>query len=313
MDCFHPRTIRLFDGRSQVVRCDRCLACLAYRQGGWLVRLRQEMQDRGGAYFATLTYDDEHLPMFRSQDWRFIHDEPVPAVSKRDIQKFHMDMRKRFQQGFYMDDSLVPFGGKVQRIDLSTFTRFSFYLTSELGPEGKRPHYHGIYFGLPEDPFLVANLFNKIWYRGFTMVEPAQTTAAAAYVSKYLVNDSFVPPPSEAPDYPRMFSLMSKGLGKGYLSPKMMDWHRSAPLQRCFHPNGKDREILPRYWKDRLFDDDMKASLLDKSVELAEARQAALNSMDEDSRLLYLEDLNHSEEEAVRQAEWRFRKTGKLK
>lgn len=313
MDCFHPRTIRLTDGTRQVVRCDHCLACLSYRQGGWLVRLREELESRGGGYFATLTYDDAHLPMFRSKDWRFINDPPVPCVSKKDIQHFHMSLRKRFQQGFYIDDSLVPFGGSVQRIDLHRFTRFSFYLTSELGPEGKRPHYHAIYFGLPEDPFLVQNLFNKIWHGGFTMVEPAQSTAAASYVSKYLVNDSFVSPPTEAPDYPSMFSLMSKGLGKSYLTPSRLDWHRAAPLQRCFHPDGRNREILPRYWKDRIFDDSMKADLFDVALERSQAYEDMLDSLSPADRLAYLERISHNEDEAIRQAEWRFRKNGKIK
>lgn len=314
MDCFNPRTIRLPDGSPQVVRCNSCLACLAYRQGGWLVRLRQEMKDSGGAYFVTLTYDDEHLPMFTPKAWNVLDRTPVPCVSKKDIQKLHMDMRKRFQQGFYTDRSLVPFGGKPITIDLSSFVHFKFYLTSELGPEGKRPHYHGLYFHLPEDPFLVENLFRTLWGKGFVYVEPAQTEAAGAYVTKYLINDSFVPFPSEDPDYPRMFALMSKGLGKSYLdNQSLVDWHRSAPLQRCFHPNGKDHEILPRYWKDRIFDDDMRASLLDKSLELEQARQEYISGLSLPERRKYEEDLYYSQEEAVRQAEWRFRKKGKIK
>lgn len=311
MECFHPKSIRLPDGSDQVVRCGKCLACLSYRQAGWLVRLRQEIETRGGAYFATLTYNDDHLPMFTPTAWNVLDRTPVPCVSKKDVQKFHMDLRKRFQQGFFLDRS-VP--GKTIRFRLSSDLRFSFYLTSELGPNGKRPHYHGIYFGLPDDPFLVELLFRDTWKNGFITCEPAQSSAAAAYVSKYLINDSFVPLPTNDPGYPRMFSLMSKGLGSSYLdNEKLMDWHRSAPLDRCFHPDGSKREILPRYWKDRIFDSDMRASLLDKALDLSRAKEEALSVMEDAERFGYLENLNHLEQEAERQAEWRFRKNGKLK
>lgn len=311
MDCFNPRTIRLPDGRWQPVRCNKCLACLSYRQGGWLVRIRQEIEDSAGAYFVTLTYNDDHLPMFQPHD---LSEDPIPCVSKKDIQKLHMDMRKRFQQGFYTDHSLVPFGGKPITIDLSSFVKFKYYLTSELGPHGNRPHYHGLYFHLPDDPFLVENLFRSLWGKGFVYVEPARTEAAGAYVTKYLINDSFVPLPSYEEGYPRMFALMSKGLGKSYLlNDTLVDWHRSAPLDRCFHPKGKDREVLPRYWKDRIFDDDMRASLLDKAVEREEVHQEYLSGLSLTERRKYEEDLQHSQDEAVRQAEWRFLKNGKLK
>lgn len=311
MDCFNPRRVNLPDGSSQVVRCNKCLACLAYRQGGWLVRLRQEMQDSGGAYFVTLTYDDAHLPMFQPMD---LKKPPVPCVCKKDIQKLHMDMRKRFQQGFYKDDSLVPFGGKTIQIDLSSFVHFKYYLTSELGPNGKRPHYHGLYFHLPQDPFLVENLFRTMWKKGFVMVEPAQTEAAGAYVTKYLINDSFVPFPTEDPYYPRMFSLMSKGLGKSYLENEdLMHWHRSAPVQRCFHPNGPSREVLPRYWKDKIFDSDMKAALLDDCLERQQQKEDFLSTLSPLERIELMDEMYSRQEEAVRQAEWRFRKNGKIK
>lgn len=313
MDCFHPQSIRLPDGTPQVVRCNKCLACLAYRQGGWLVRLRQEIDDSGGAYFVTLTYNDQNLPYFTPTAWNVLDRTPVPCVSKKDVQKFHMDLRKRFQQGFFIDHSLEPFGGKAIRFLLSNL-RFKFYLTSELGPNGSRPHYHGLYFHLPDDPFLVENLFRDTWSKGFVMVEPAQSAAAAAYVTKYLINDSFVPLPCEDPGYPRMFSLMSKGLGKSYLKNEtLVDWHRRNPVGRCFHPNGPSREVLPRYWKDKIFDSEMKVSLLDKSLEVESSKEAALQLLSDKERMEHLEKLLSSQNEAVVSAKHRFILKGKIK
>lgn len=301
--CFNPRTIRLPDGSPQVVRCGKCLDCLAHRQGGWLVRLRQEMTD-GGAYFVTLTYKDDELPMFTCQNG-----DRFPCVSKDDIRKLIMDLRKRFQQRFYIDKTLVPFGGTEHRINLPE-CRFKYYLTSELGPLRSRPHYHALFFHMPEDPFLVEDLFRAVWRKGFAMCEPAQTEAAGAYVAKYLVNDSLVP---HDPRGPRMFSRMSKGLGKSYLDTSLVDWHRADPEGRCFHPRGSSREILPRYWKDKIFDDDMKARILDGSLAREAAKSEYLDSLSLDDRLEYELNEIHRQEEATRQALWRFQKQGKIK
>lgn len=301
--CFNPRTIRLPDGSPQVVRCGKCLDCLSHRQGGWLVRLRQEMND-GAAYFVTLTYSDDCIPIYHC-----LNGDEFPCVSKADIRHFLLDLRKRFQQGFFIDRSLVPFGGSEHRFELPP-AKFKYYLTSELGPLRSRPHYHALFFHLPEDPWLVECLFKTVWRKGFVMVEPAMTEAAGAYVSKYLVNDSLVP---HDPRGPRMFAWMSKGLGKSYLDTALVDWHRAHPEGRSYHPHGSKREILPRYWKDKIFDDDMKDRILCGCIERSEALEETLSSMTKEERLDYELNEIHRQEEAVRQARWRFEKKGKIK
>lgn len=310
MECFEPREIRLPDGRLQVVRCGKCLACLSHRQAEWITRLRVALEFAPGtSYFVTLTYDEAHLPTNedRSVDLSEVDEFPqVPTVRKRDLQKFHMDLRKRFQQGFYYDDTL----GSPIRIELPQDIKFRYYCTSEYGPKGHRPHYHGLYTKLPEDPDLVYDLFNKIWNKGFVYCELAESEKAAAYVAKYLVNTSLVPIP-EAADRP--FAVMSKGLGIEYLTPKRLEWHRAAHQVRNFVPLQDRRQILPRYYRDRIFDDAMKADILEDTLEREENRENMLASMPTDEYLRYMVEKRNSEQEAVRQAEWRFRKNGKIK
>lgn len=265
-------------------------------------------------YFATLTYDDEHLPL--KKVW---NDDPeggpyinVPTLRKSDLQSFNADMRKRFQQGFFLDHTLsdAGFAEDPARIDLPD-CHFKYYCTGEYGPNGHRPHMHGVYFGMPEDESLVLDLMHSVWHRGFVMVEKARSEKAAAYTAKYLVNDSLVP---HHPYADRPFSLMSKGLGLGYLTESMEEWHRADPLGRCYVPlrNGR-RSVLPRYFRDRLFDDAMKADILEDKLSRDEhifARESRL-SADELSRREA--SRRHKEAEAIRQAEWRFKKSGKIK
>lgn len=310
MECFEPREIRLPDGRLQVVRCGKCLACLSHRQAEWITRLRVALEaSPGTAYFVTLTYDEEHLPynLDKTVDLSEVDVFPrVPSVRKRDLQKFHMDLRKRFQQGFYYDDTL----GFPARIDLPPGIKFRYYCTSEYGPKGLRPHYHGFYTKLPEDNDLVFDLFQKIWNRGFVYCEPAESEKAAAYVAKYLVNTSLVPIP-EAADRP--FALMSKGLGLEYLTPSRLEWHRAAHQLRNYVPVQDRPQILPRYYRDRIFDDSMKADILDDALERELAKELEIAEMAAPEYFRYLQDRRHQQEEAVRQAEWRFRKNGKIK
>lgn len=307
--CFHPRTITLPDGRSQVVRCGKCLGCLEHRQAGWITRLSQEFKScPDGIYFVTLTYNDDSLT------FQQLPDGPHPIICSSDIIKFNADLRRRFQQGFYYDDTLrlVGFAEKDTRIPLPKDVHFKYYITSEYGPNGtRRPHYHGFYTGLPPDEDLVFDLFDRIWGKGFITCEKGKSEACAAYVAKYLVNDSLVPVDKRLPK-PRAW--ISKGLGASYLdSGAVLDWHRSAPSEHSFaYMNGK-RAILPRYLRDKLYDDEMKAELLEGAVKRDEARQAAFARLDPYERLDFRLQEEHRQAEAYKQAEWHFRKNNKIK
>ena len=126
--CFHPQCIRLPDGRPQVVRCGKCLACLEHRQAGWIARLTDEFNSYpDGIYFVTLTYDDEHVPLVDVGDGTL-----KPAISSTDIKKFHADLRKRFQQGFYLDRTLQNAGWASEPVRITLpECHFKYYVTSE--------------------------------------------------------------------------------------------------------------------------------------------------------------------------------------
>ena len=259
-------------------------------------------------YFVTLTYDDEHVPVQHVGDGIY-----KPAISSSDIMKFHADLRKRFQQGFFLDRTLLDAGldSEPTRISLPE-CHFKYYVTSEYGPNGtRRPHYHGFYSNMLEDEALVFTLFQSVWGKGFVTVEKGRSEACAAYVSKYLVNDSLVPYDTRLPK-PRAW--ISKGLGKYYLDdPVTVAWHREAPVEHQFVMQNGRKGILPRYWRDKIYDDDMKAEILDGCVARDEALCLRLEQMsNEESKAFHLSE-KHRQEEAYRQAEWHFRKRNKIK
>lgn len=306
--CFAPRTIKLPSGEFQVVRCGKCLSCLEHRQAGWITRLSEEFKrSPDGVYFVTLTYDDDHLPT------KDLEGVPHAVICSDHIKKLNMDLRKRFQQGFFTDDTLkrVGWSERRTRIELPKGVHYRYYITSEYGPETKRSHYHGFFSGLPQDEELVFDLISSVWGKGFVTCEKGKSEACAAYVSKYLVNNSLVPVDSRLPK-PRAW--ISKGLGSSYLdSETLVDWHRSAPLERQFIMQNGRRSILPRYYRDRLFDDDMKCKILDDCVRRDQVENRRFASLSPYVQLRELERKRHEHKEALYQAEWHFRKNNKIK
>ena len=230
MDCLSPIFVKVRDGPSlftyQKVPCGRCEACVRRKQETWFTRLRIEADSQYYANFVTLTYDNEHLP----SDW---------SVNKSDVQLFH----------------------KRLRACLDHPETFKYYLTSEYGPEGGRPHYHAIYFGIaPHELFKI----EKCWQNGFVTIDEI-TDGRLRYVTGYIIEKLFVPDGREP-----VFNLISKGLGKSYIDSHK-SWHNDLPItERAYIPYHGQKLALPRYYKEKLYSSGKRkayASLMAKNAE----------------------------------------------
>lgn len=304
-ECYHPVKVRTENGLIWV-RCGKCLPCLKHRQGEWITRFREQNKVSSSVYFVTLTYDRSKMP------WSFdsLSGERWPTVSREHIKKLHADMRKRFQQGFFMDSMLKDhgFSHHKDKIILDNCS-FKYYVTSEYGSAGTNPHYHGIYWNLPSDIDVVLCLFESLWQYGFVTVYPGTDEATAAYTAKYLVNDSLVNSHGLRP-----FAIMSKGLGASYLdNQKMLDWHRESPETRCYVPLENRKSIMPRYYRDRIFDDEMKAVIADGVQHRSDQESRRIDRLTPEQLLAECQaDSKHETEERY-QAYWRFVKKNKIK
>lgn len=304
-ECFHPVQVRTENGLIYV-RCGRCLPCLKHRQGEWITRFREQNKIAKSVYFVTLTYREEERPQLKDD----LSGEYYPSVSREHIKKLHADMRKRFQQGFFYDSILKDcgFSSKKSKIELEDCS-FKYYVTSEYGSRGINPHYHGIYWDLPTDINIVLCLFQSLWPYGFVTVYPGTDEATAAYTAKYLINNSLVESHGLRP-----FAIMSKGLGASYLdNPKILDWHRQLPEKRCYVPIENRKAIMPRYYRDRIFDDEMKFVIAEGVQKRSDMRDKAISNMSTAEILADNERIAHQEREAYAQALWRFQKKNKIK
>lgn len=227
-----------------LVPCGRCPACIVNQANDWRQRLQIEFEQSSSACFITLTYDDKSLPFQTCTD-SFGDSYFVPVVCKRDVQLFLKRLRKRFED-----------------------CTIRYYLVSEYGPNTFRPHYHAVVFNLPyrlhDGPvshFRCAEAIRECWGNGMIKVDPV-TSGRISYVTKYM---SCV---TDLPEYlPKPFRLMSRrpGIGFNYFNKKgVVEWHRLTKSNFIINNGFQCR--LPRYYKDKLFDDAMKLDIKEESI-----------------------------------------------
>lgn len=223
------------------VPCGKCEACLTNRRSQWTFRLKQELKQAESCNFITLTYDDVHLPFKHIDKFGGL----CPVVSKRDVQLFLKRLRKKIQ----------PF-------------KIRYFLVSEYGPQTYRPHYHLLLFNFPNvlknklDDFL-----SESWDLGFIRVDPVND-ARIHYVTGYCLDGS------QLPDYlPKNFMLCSRrpGIGSNFCDVRgVVDYCRDNVSDMwSFSTSGGEvnRVKMPRYYRDKLFDDELRDAITIKNNE----------------------------------------------
>lgn len=154
--------------------------------------------------FATLSYDDEHLP----QDL---------SVSKREVQLFMKRLRKNNDRDI------------------------RYFAVGEYGSQTMRPHYHLVLFNYPNclrgysayhtrdrECCAVCTSLRQVWGRGQVCLTEV-SIQSAAYVAGYVVKNWL----HEVPDFEHLtpeFTLKSQGLGKDFA------WEIASSLMMNDHP-----------------------------------------------------------------------------
>lgn len=206
------------------VPCGRCEQCLKRRVSAWSFRLMQEDRRSESSVFLTLTYDNKFVPITRN---RFLSLEP------RDIQLFLKRLRKAHD---------------------STDRPIRYYAVGEYGGRTRRPHYHFIMFNAK------LKLIGPAW--GLGDIHYGEVSGASVgYTLKYLAKPTWYPMHRNDDRYPQ-FSRMSKGLGKGYLTPAIIQYHKANLEDRmCLTlPDGR-KAAMPRYYKDKIYNSEERGYL----------------------------------------------------
>lgn len=212
-----PYTYALPNGsisKTVSVPCGKCYVCRKNKVDAWSFRLRQEQKICDSSYFVTLTYKDVPLSGNNLSTLR-------PKDCKLYLDRLRVNMKR---------------GG------LSSPLRY--YLVGEYGDTYERPHYHAIIMNSTPD-FIVESWTSGIVHLG------SVTTDSIAYCVKYLDKGRKVPKHARD-DRVKEFSRMSRNLGKNYLTPETIKWHRED-LSRNYIQDGKFKIALPKYYRDRIY------------------------------------------------------------
>lgn len=239
--CIYPITIGKQDGlkKWKVVPCGKCLTCRRRRQAAWSFRLLQEMQQSSTAAFLTFTYDDAHLS----------YGEKWPTLVKSDFQNFMKRLRKK-------------------QASLSN-VKLKYYACGEYGSTTYRPHYHAIMFNLVPE-LLFDGVLGDIWQNGNARVDDCNIRTIQ-YVSKYVMKSGGGPLNGKE----REFALMSKGLGKSFLTDKTTKFYKENETPYLIWQDGK-KITMPRYYKEKIFDEETQRRFGKEALEQIQPQE--LNS-----------------------------------
>lgn len=152
----------------------------------------------------------------------------------------------------------------MKRLRKLTSQPLKYYAVGEYGTNNKRPHYHAIIFNVP-DP----EMFSTAWQLGSVHVGKV-TGDSIAYTMKYI--DKPRATKHARDDRDLEFPLMSKGLGKNYLSDAIINYHQ-ADLSRLYvTKEGGHRIALPRYYRNKIFSGDQQKEQV-KIIQLSAEQQ----------------------------------------
>jgi len=225
--------------REIAIKCGQCIGCRIAKREAWAIRCYAESKMHSVSHFATITYDDLHLPADQSLDYKH-------------IQLFNRYIRRKLGE-------------------------FRFFVCGEYGDKTKRPHYHALWFGLDIPDLVKCNsvysrhdiyeseTINRLWGKGGVRIGSVTYESArycAVYTTKKVSGDLAAQEYGRVnvetgetwqvqPEFARM--SLKPGLGLEWLRLYWKDIFVSGadgvPINGSVKP-------IPRYFMDKLEDID---------------------------------------------------------
>lgn len=196
------------------VPCGRCPECVKKRVSSWSCRLQKEADVSTSAFFVTLTFSTQHVPISKNG---------YMTLCKEELQKFFKRLRKR------------------------NYIKLKYYAVGEYGGKFKRPHYHIILFNATEESIC------KAWEKGqvhLGKVEPA----SIAYCFKYISKDKTLKQhknDDRLKEFSLMSKGLGKCYIDDKTN---LEWHIADLDNRYYIPiRGGDKASMPRYYRNKIY------------------------------------------------------------
>lgn len=130
------------------------------------------------------------------------------------------------------------------------------WFVAEYGSLNGRLHYHGIVFNTPEN--FSVDVVSKLWSYGHIWIGYANAKTCN-YIVKYVTKSA-----NNGKKPPRI--ITSKGIGQSYLTPKQISFHKRDGEFYPFISTGGSTLALPRYYYNKIFNDDEKVGILKQTL-----------------------------------------------
>lgn len=277
MGCFSPIWVENVKDFERVpVPCGKCVDCKRRRVDSWVFRLSEEDRVSRSSHFLTLTYNTLAVP---------ISGNGFMTLDKSDFQRFV----KRLRKNTGIDD-------------------IRYYAVGEYGELNSRPHYHAIIFNVETAAsYADAWSLRKSGRNGFlsrynkglalgdykdphpelvpndkielgTIDVGTVSGDSIAYTCKYMDKKKIIPL-HDRDDRQKEFSLMSKHLGRSYITPQTVRYHKQHLDQLYLTKRGGSKIAMPKYYRDLIFDEvekERQLHLVHDAIEEQYATELAL-------------------------------------
>lgn len=211
MKCISPSLINV-DGLKRYVPCGHCAWCRKRLRDSWTLRFSIESM-QVNAWFVTLTYDDEHLPV------RYLDidtGETFVDIGYHDYDGFV------YCNTFPLYEDFTDYISDIR--DAIDHQKLKYYVVSEYGSENGRVHYHALIFS----DFVTPDMLVSTWKNGMASCLPLQD-GGANYVNKYMFKGSKYSFEHDLCD--DSVKNCSKGIGE-FVIPHLVDKYSDADYAR---------------------------------------------------------------------------------
>lgn len=201
------------------VPCGKCANCIKNKRQQWSIRLLIETRNYEQCCFITLTIAPKYYKKVFSDPKKYL--------------KLYIDrLRKRI--GYRPKYFIIP--------EIGTDQNYS-----------NRLHFHGIIFDTPQSK-IPYKVIRDSWQYGIADTGYCNDKTCN-YVVKYILKDY----EKEFGIKFKPFIMCSNGIGKSYLdNPSLKEWHINGFDFRDYIVFGNCRYPLPVYYRDKLYDEDVK-------------------------------------------------------
>lgn len=267
--CSNPRHItNIYTGKEILVECGKCESCLLKKSLASSIRCKLECAVHKYTFFATLTYDNEHLPVFhlvKLQGNELLNEaenyeaygsngEYLGYVSfKKHLDKIMLSKKcKSYPNTFpWLRSEDCQLFIKRLRKYLSKYTdeKIRCFYCGELGPVHFRPHFHLLLWCDEDKTFeRMAEAVSACWSFGRVDCQ-LSSGKSASYVSSYVNGNMYLPSIFKfrrtAP-----FAHHSKYLGESIFQgarEEIQNYDFEAASRKRFFGNGLNTECV--FWR----------------------------------------------------------------